>query len=181
MFVRMNENTVKRINVVPENWAGGAHVSKPDRPFAEKLFQTATDFTMERSNDSADTVLKNMKKNDEWTNSTWRYALAKAIAESLRNNSAVISLSIVGSVVSDSARLTSDINLLLHTAEDKEEFETWIVALDKELTDLFRQRFELSEGFLSLLNCHVFTNEEVTKRVGYAALLTTPHANVITL
>lgn len=181
MFVKMSETTVKRVNTVSPEWQGSDHVARPDSSFINHLFETAMTFTMKRSDEEREAVISKMKKNDEWMNSTWRYALAKSMADAMRSNPHFINLHLLGSVVSDSARLTSDINLVLHVDEDKENFERWVALTDEQLTSRFRDEFGLSEGFLSLINCHVVTNEEVTKRAGYAALLTSPHSNVISL
>lgn len=181
MFVKMSEATVKRVNTVSEDWKGNEHVSRPDQQMAVSLMESALAFTTKRSSEDSAAVIEKMRKNDEWMNSTWRYALAKALADTLRSNPDFVNLHVSGSVVNDSARLTSDINLIMHVREDGESFERWVAVLDQQLTAEFRKVFGLGEGFLSLLNCHVITNDDVNKRAGYAALLTSPHANVISL
>jgi predicted nucleotidyltransferase len=181
MFVKMSENTVKRVNVVDEKWQGNGHVARPNAEFVNNVMESAMAFTVKRSSESEDVITKKIKSNDEWMNSTYRYALGKAIADSLRTNPEFNNLYLFGSVVSDSARLTSDINMLLHVDADKEDFEAWVALLDEELTKNFKEKFNAGSGFLTLVNCHVITNDDVNKRAGYASMLSSTHSSLICL
>jgi predicted nucleotidyltransferase len=181
MFVKMSESTVKRINVADEAWQGSKAIARPTSEYVKNIMETAMAFTVKRSSEDEATVISKINTNDEWMNSTFRYALAKAIADSLRTNPEVNNVYLFGSVVSDSARLTSDINMLLHVNDEQEDFEKWVALLDSKLTEEFRNTFNPGSGFITLINCHVITNDAVNKRAGYAAKLSSPHSNLMCL
>ena len=178
MFTKMSIVESQRVNRVPESWVGTQYIHRPHASEIAKLMNDAFEFTAARSKKSTDEVKQQMMDGDLWANSTFRYALAKGIRKNLSANPMVQDLYVYGSVMDDQARMTSDINLILHVKEDKTNFESWIELLDEGLVEQFRKEFNLSGGFKTLIDCHVVTDEEVSRRAGYASLLSSIHTNV---
>lgn len=170
-----------RVNVVPEDWEGFGVLKAPTRESLERLMDDALEFCSLRAKKQVPEIIEKIKKDDLWANSTLRYALAKEIGKTLSKDSNFRDLYIQGSVMEDRARMTSDIDLILHVKGEKSNFETWIVALDDGLVQMFHDLFGLREGFRSLLDCHVVTDEDVSRKSGYGALLTTIHSSLTRL
>lgn len=181
MLTKMSIVESYRVNKVPEEWQGDRYIGRPTHEESERLLNAALAFTAERGKRTEDETIVRMKGNDLWTNSTFRYALAKQIAAGLNGNSIFRALYVYGDVMEDRARLTSDVDMILHVADDKANFEAWIELLDEELVKLFRSRFGLGEGVRTLLDCHVVTDEEVSRRAGYGAMLSSIHSNLTQL
>ena len=181
MLTKMSIVESQRVNTVPEEWHGDRHIGRPEAGLSETLMESALAFTAERGKRSDDETIERMKGNDLWANSTFRYALAKEIAAKLNGNPMFRSLYVYGDVMEDRARLASDVDLILHVADDKANFEAWIELLDEELVELFRTGYGLGDGMRMLLDCHVVTDEEVSRRAGYGAMLSSIHSNLTQL
>jgi predicted nucleotidyltransferase len=156
---------------VPEEWAGVDNVPCPELAEMVQMFDAALDFSAQRLNKSAEETTQLIRSGNESANSTFRYALSKELANYFKSYSGVRKLYIYGSTMVDQARLTSDVNLILHVQGNKKDYECLLVLLDEGLTCLFREKFNLAEGFMTLLNCHVVTDEEISRRAGYGAML----------
>ena len=167
-----------RVNVVPDGWAGHEGLRRLSDSDVAAMLDAAFNFCTVRSGKPADAVLALVRKADVWANSTLRYAIAKEIRRELQADPKVRDLYSMGSVMEDQARLTSDIDMVLHVESDKEDFEAWLALLDEGLVKLFRERFGLGEGFRTLIDCHVVTDEEVSRKAGYGSLLTSAHAQL---
>jgi len=151
MIGKLSSIESARVNVVPEGWEGHDGLRRPETKDFQAMMDAALHFCTLRSGKTAEEVVALIRKSDLWANSTLRYALAKEIRQLLASDHEVRDLYIMGSVMEDQARLTSDIDLILHVVDDKEDFETWCVLLDEGLINQFRKRFGLDEGFRTLI------------------------------
>lgn len=181
MLTKMSIVESQRINTVPEEWHGDKYIGRPAGEEGERLIEAALAFTAERGKRSDEETIERMKANDLWTNSTFRYAMAKEIASGLKGNPMFRALYVYGDVMEDRARFASDVDLVLHVADDKVNFEAWIELLDEELVEQFQSRFGVGEGLRMLLDVHVVTDEEVSRRAGYGAMLSSIHSNLTQL
>lgn len=179
MLAKMDLVERNRVNVIPENWI--CDISKPDQETVNHLLENAYGFCAERCEAKVEEIKNQMKAGNLWANSTFRYALAKGIRSLLKNDINFHDLYLFGSVMEDQARLTSNINMVLHVSEQKETFETWILALNENLVETFKSEFNVPNGFLTLLDCHVVTDEEISRRAGYGAMLASISSNLTQL
>jgi predicted nucleotidyltransferase len=161
----------QRVHIVPEEWAGVDNVPCPELAEMVQMLEAALNFSAQRLDKTVDDVALLIRSGNESANSTFRYALSKELSNYFKNYSGVRNLYVYGSTMVDQARLTSDINLILHVHENKKEYECLMVLLDDGMTCLFREKFNLGAGFMTLLNCHVVTDEEISRRAGYGAML----------
>lgn len=169
------------VNVVPENWTGHEGLQRPTAEQLEQMVDAAEKFCTIRSDKPTVEIVKLISSGDLWANSTLRYALAKEIKKTLSADPGVRDLYVFGSVMEDRARLTSNINLILHVEDKKEDYQYWLILMDEGLVKIFRARYGLGKDFRTLLDCHVVNEEGVSSRAGYGALLTSPHANITRL
>lgn len=181
MLAKMDLVERNRVNIVPENWEAENKSTNPDQEAVNHLIENAFDFCAKRSETNIDSIKHEMKAGSLWANSTFRYAIAKGIRGLLKSDSHFNDLYLYGSVMEDQARLTSNINMVLHVEDNKEAYETWVLALNENLAESFRNEFEISSGFLTLLDCHVVTDEEVSRRAGYGAMLASISSNLTQL
>lgn len=170
-----------RIDSVPEDWTGHKGLRRPKIEELERMMDAALKFCANRANKSSTEVEKLIRKSDRWANSTFRYALAKEIRKVLKPDPKFRDLYIMGNVMEDQARLNSDIDLILHVEDTKEDFQYWIVLMDEGFVRLFREHYGLGKEFRTLLDCHVVTDEGVSNKIGYGALLTSAHATITRL
>ena len=120
-----------KIDSVPQDWTGREGLRRPTVEELEHMMDSSVKFCAQRSNKPTSDVEKLIRKSDRWANSTFRYAIAKEIRAALARNPKFRDLYIMGSVMEDRARLTSDINLILHVEDTKEDFQYWLVLLKK--------------------------------------------------
>jgi predicted nucleotidyltransferase len=179
MLAKMDLVERARVNIVPENWVSDN--TTPDQEAVNHLITSAFDFCAKRSETDVKEIKNQMKAGSLWANSTFRYALAKGIRSLLKNDTNFHDLYLFGSVMEDQARLTSNINMVLHVGELKEAYETWILALNENLVNTFRSEFEVADGFVTMLDCHVVTDEEVSRRAGYGSMLASISSNLTQL
>ena len=163
---------------VRRDWSGHAELPLLTGSEVAIIFDTALELCSIRSGKPTEDILDLIRDNDVWANSTLRYAIAKEIRKALRANPKVRDLYTMGSVMEDRAKLTSDIDMVLHVESGKKNFETWLAGLDESLLKLFREHFDLDERFRSLLDCRVVTDEEVSSKIGYGSLLTSAYAQL---
>jgi predicted nucleotidyltransferase len=170
-----------RVNVAPDDWTGHKGLSRPSKQEIHQMMESALKFCTIRSNRPVDEITKLIVANDLWANSTLRYAIAKEIKKTLSTDPLVKDLFIYGSVMEDHARLTSDINLVLHVEDKKKDFEIWFVLVDEGLREEFTKRFNVGKGFTTLIDCHVVTEEDLNRKAGYAAMMKSMHPTLTRL
>jgi predicted nucleotidyltransferase len=170
-----------RINVAPDDWTGHKGLTRPSRKAIRQMMESALEFCALRSNQPVTEIRKLIISNNLWANSTLRYALAKEIKKTLSSDPLVKDLFIYGSVMEDRARLTSDINLVLHVEDKKRDFEIWFVLVDEGLREECIKRFNVGKGFTTLLDCHVVTEEDLNRKAGYASMMTSMHPTLTRL
>lgn len=165
----------------PEYRNGNGFARDPRPEELEAMMDAALHFCTLRANKPVGEVIRRIRRSDLWANSTLRYALAKEIRKLLLSDPEVRDVYLMGSVIEDQARLSSDIDLILHVHDEKEKYETWLLLIDKGLTERFRKRFGLHKDFTSLIDYHVVNDEDVSCKNGYGSLITSIHTNLTRL
>jgi len=110
---------------------------------------------------------KNIENGQEWK---WRHYMAERISDKLDFKAyAVKGVYLIGSTSSCTARLNSDIDLLVHfqgTEKQKEELDTWLKGWSMALSELnYLKTGYHSEG---LLDVHYVTDQDIKDKSSYA-------------
>lgn len=136
----------------------------------DEMIKSALNFCHLRSQISILEIIEKLAADDQWTNSTFRYALAKKISNVVARLPGVRGMYLYGSVMEDTARSRSGIDIILHVEAEKAPYKELMAWLDGQLTASFRKLLKIND-MKNLLNVHIVTDADVDRREGYAALL----------
>lgn len=114
---------------------------------------------------------------DGWTNSTFRYALAKEICKLLFNKYGEIKACYVyGSSLTNNARTTSDIDIILWVDHKSKKLIGAIEQLDLKISRCYKallnHKVDKMDGILDI---HLVNDIDVKKNRGYGIVVTAIH------
>jgi predicted nucleotidyltransferase len=122
-------------------------------------------------------ALAYLKSPDHWS---WRMKKVEEIAEKLDPEVyGIESLYLIGSTKEGTAGPASDIDLLVHfkgTEEQKEKLMAWFDKIGKKLDEENRERTGIKTD--GLLDVHLITDEDITKKNSWATHITSPYMSV---
>lgn len=136
----------------------------------DEMIKSALNFCHLRSRISIHEIVEKLAADDKWTNSTFRYALAKEISNVVVRLHGVRDMYLYGSVMEDTARSRSGIEIILHVETEKAPCEELTAWLDSQLTARLCKLLRIND-MKNLLNIHIVTDADIDRKEGYASLL----------
>ncbi|MTI84722.1 MAG: hypothetical protein FH756_12645 [Firmicutes bacterium] len=139
---------------------------------ATHLMEKSLQFCCQRENITRDKVIRGMQSGCCYSHSNFRYAVAKNLCRILANENDINAIYLHGSTVKDKARVSSDIDLVLHVRRKEKELSSRLEQLNFELLSYYK---ELLDGYASsatiLLDVQLVDDYEVRQRTGYGVLI----------
>ena len=149
---------------------------------ADVLFDRALMFCAKRRHTSADQVIQTLREGNPEAHSTFRYAVAKGLANYLGNLGCEFhALYLYGSTMNGNAGIASDIDLIIVVPHKLDQVFSLLQRLDLALVVSYQALLGVAYGPTSLLNVHLVTTEEKQERHGYGAVLCSPETSPICL
>lgn len=126
-------------------------------------------------------LLQQLRNNSPKTHSVLRYALAKGVAEYLRDlECGIRGVFLHGSTMTDEAGLASDIDLIVLVEKKVDQARTLLQHLGLALVTSYRALVG-REHLFSFLDVHLVDVKEERENHGYGALLHSPHTRPVSL
>jgi predicted nucleotidyltransferase len=146
---------------------------------AGSLIRRSLEYCVEKSS-SVDTkeVEEKIRSNHGVSNSTFRYALAKEICKQLAlSYEGIEACYIFGSSLSDTATITSDIDLIIKVARKSHTLRNSVNTLDKKILDYYKKNMNGSaKGLLKMLDVYFIDDDDVRNRCGFASVISSTHS-----
>jgi len=136
-------------------------------------FSQAIGYCAKKRGKSAEEIFDLLSQGDCWVHSTFRYALTIQICYYLsRLGTVVRSVYIYGSCMEDSARPTSDIDIIIWVNEKTDAIAFLLERLNLFISSHYRALLGDKAGRMArMLDIHVVDDQEVKARAGYGAVL----------
>lgn len=145
-------------------------------------FSEAIDYCAKKKEGrSAEEVLQLLAQGDRWAHSTFRYALTTQVCQYLsRLGTVVRSVYIFGSSMSDGAKPTSDIDIIIWVNERSDAIAFLLDRLNLFISTYYRGLFaDRASRMRRMFDIHLVDDQEVKARVGYGAVLGSLHTRPV--
>ena len=144
----------------------------------EILFKRSLEYCAEKeSTTNTKDIEERIRNNNAVTNRNFRYALGKEICNCLASNyDEIESCYIFGSSLSDTARIASDIDLLIKVARKSKELKTAIAKIDRQILGYYKKNMNGdAKGLIKLLDVYFIDDIDVRNCIGFASLIFSIH------
>jgi predicted nucleotidyltransferase len=138
----------------------------------------ALKFCVEKSSAENTTVIKNLiQENDGAVNSTFRYALGKEICRFLcKKYEEIDSCYMFGSSLSDTAKITSDIDLIIKVKRKSRKLTRVISGLDSKVLNYFKSNMNgNAKGLKKILDVYFVDALDVKRKIGFGSVVSSLH------
>lgn len=140
---------------------------------ANHLVESSLDFCCHKEQSSRNKVIQKMQQGYEDIHSNFRYALAKKLCLLLQVEQGLRAVYVYGSTVKDNARISSDIDLVLHVEKKDHRLHLLIEKLNSELLTYYKRLVgEQAVNVNRFLDVQLVDDHEVQNKRGYATLIT---------
>jgi len=138
-----------------------------------KIIEDALQFCSRKANSKASAILKDLRSNNRWTHSTFRYCIARTISGYLlAKYSNLKDAYIFGSTLEDRAGSSSDIDIILVCKKKDAALVRDIEKLDVEILNAYRRLVgNGTSGLRRLLDINVVESRDLKEKKGCASLI----------
>ena len=148
---------------------------------ADALLSNALSFCAKQLGLDKPELLQQLRNDSPKAHSVLRYALARGVAEYLRDlGCGIRGVFLYGSTMTDTAGLASDIDLIVLVEKKIDQARTLLQHLSLAVVTSYRTLVG-RDHLLSFLDVHLVDVEEERENHGYAALLHSPHTRPVSL
>jgi predicted nucleotidyltransferase len=145
----------------------------------ETLIKKSLSYCVEKSSiKDTKEAEERIRNNDGAANSTFRYALGKGICEQLALYYGEIKACyLFGSSLSDTANVTSDIDLIIEVTRKSSALSNFVAQLDKRILDYYKANMNGSaKGILKMLDIYFVDDTDIRDRRGFASIIQSTHS-----
>lgn len=139
---------------------------------ASQLIEASIEFCCDKEKSTRDEFVQLMQRGYKTVHSNFRYALAKKLCQLFENERNLRAVYVHGSTIKDNARISSDIDLVLHVERKEKKLFALIERLNSELLNHYKKLIgEEAVKITRLLDVQLVDDKEVQKRTGYGVII----------
>ena len=146
------------------------------------VFEQAFDVCSKAHGHSAEEVLHRLDTGDRELHSTFRYGVAKGLAEYLKSLGSVFrGVYVHGSAIGQRSSPASDIDLIVLVGRRRDELSRFLGQLDLAIVTSYRRLVRSAGGVTNLLDIQIVDEREQEEQSGYGAVIHGVHTRPICL
>jgi predicted nucleotidyltransferase len=143
------------------------------------LIRRSLEYCVKKSSSvDAREVEEKIRNNHGASNSTFRYALAKEICRQLVfDHEEIEACYLFGSSLTDAAKITSDIDLVIKVTRKSKTLENSVVQIDKRILNYYKRNMNGSaKGIRKMLDVYFVDERDIQERRGFATVIQSTHS-----